>query len=273
MTNPVESHYTSGRLADAILDALRSAGHDPENLDPEALAPLEDFHALGRAATVALADAVGIEPGDRVLDVGSGLGGPARYLARTFKCSVTGIDLTAEFCTVARELNRRVGLADVVEIHQGDALDMPFPDGGFDVVWSQHVAMNIADKGALYREMRRVVANGGRLGIFDVVAGPVEPIHFPVPWAGKAEWSFLEPPEAIRAAVEAAGFDVTRWEDATAEAQAFFATVAAAAAAGQEPPLGLHQILPDWATKMTNTLRNFKEDRIRLVRGVATAGS
>ena len=119
----------------------------------------------------ALAEAAAITSTDEVLDVGCGIGGPARFLATKFGCKVTGIDLTPEFIDVARDLNARVGLGDTIDLRVADALDLPFPDASFDVVWTQHVSMNIADKPGLYAELGRVLRPGGRLAFFDVVAG------------------------------------------------------------------------------------------------------
>ncbi|MGZ8763371.1 MAG: class I SAM-dependent methyltransferase [Acidimicrobiia bacterium] len=265
----VERHYTRGDLQSAVLAAIVEAGYDPDALDPDALAPAEEFHTLGRMATVALADAAGITATDRVLDVGSGLGGPARLLARRYSCHVVGIDLTAELCDVARDLTRRVGLDQQVEIRQGDALELPFGDGEFDVVWTQHVSMNIADKARLFSEMRRVVKPGGRLAFFDILAGPEQPIHFPVPWADDGSVSFLVTADATRRLVTEAAFDVRVWADVTEEAKQFYAALSAAAPT--PTPLGLHLLIPDLPTKGANLRRNVEEQRIIVVRGVADA--
>jgi ubiquinone/menaquinone biosynthesis C-methylase UbiE len=269
-SDAVEQHYTRGDLQQKVLAAIVEAGYDPDALDPEALAPAEEFHTLGRAATIALADAAGITADDHVLDVGSGLGGPARLLAGRYGCRVTGVDLTQELCDVATDLTRRVGLSDRVEIRQGNALDLPFDDGSFDVVWTQHVSMNIADKTGLYGEMRRVARDGGRLAFFDILAGPVQPIHFPVPWAEDKSVSFLATAAETRDAVERAGFSVRVWDDLTADARAFFQQLGAGSTQ-DPPPLGLHLLIPNMPLKGKNLKRAVDEDRIVLVRCVADA--
>lgn len=265
----VEAHYTRGDLQEAVLAALVAAGHDPDHLNPDALAPAEEFHTFGRAGTIALAEAAGITSADRVLDVGSGLGGPARHLAREHGCHVTGIDLTAELVAVANDLTRRVGLADQVELRQGDATDLPFDDATFDVVWTQHVSMNIADKARLFAEMRRVVRSGGRLAFFDILGGAVSPIHFPVPWADDPATSHLATVAETRALLADAGFEVRVWEDLTPAAREFYAGLAATPPAPS--PLGLHLLIPNMAEKGANLKRNVDEDRIAVVRCVADA--
>jgi ubiquinone/menaquinone biosynthesis C-methylase UbiE len=207
---------------------------------------------------------------DRVLDVGSGIGGPARLLTREFGCHVTGVDLTDEFCCVARELNRRVGLDDRIDIRRGDALDLPFVDGEFSVVWTQHVSMNIADKQRLYGEMRRVVPPGGRLAFFDVLAGPNQPIHFPVPWAIDDRMSFLASALETQATIASAGFRTQLWEDVTDDAIQFYKE-ASEAAVGTRPILGLHLVIPNMAEKLLNLKRSAEEGRIIVVRCVAEA--
>ncbi len=269
MTANVETNYSRGGLQQAVLDAIVAAGMDPDDLDPDLLAPAEEFHTLGRPATVALADAASIGADDRVLDVGCGLGGPARYLARERGCHVIGVDLTQEFCDVAADLTRRVGLDDRVQIRQGDALALSDADGSFDVVWTQHVSMNIEDKAGFYREMRRVVRTGGRLAFFDLLSGPSTPIHFPVPWAEGPESSSLATVEATRVLLAAAGFEVNVWEDLTADATDFYAALAAGPASAQ--PLGLHLVIANMAEKGANLKRNVEEGRLTLIRCVARA--
>lgn len=266
MADAVQEHYTRGDLLETVLRALAEAGFDPDHLDPGSLAPAEELHMLGRSATIALAERAAITELDLVLDVGCGIGGPARYLAANLGCEVTGIDLTPELCEVAAELTRRVGLDDKVTIRQADALDLPFDDDAFDVVWTQHVSMNIEDKARFFAELRRVLITGGRLAFFDLLAGPNQPIHFPVPWADDQSVSFLATPDETRELLEAAGFRVRSWEDLTHEAVGFLRQLT-----GPTGPLGPHLLVPDLPAKAGNLRRSIDEGRLVLVRAVADA--
>src|ERR1700758_2750088 len=206
--NPVAAHYTTQSLGVVILEALKAAGKNLDHLTPDDLAPVDEFHGGQRPATIRLAELVGFTGTERVLDVGSGLGGPSRFLAWRYGCRVSGVDLTAEFCRVAEMLTRLTGLVGRVDYRQGNALDLPFDDASFDVVWSQNAAMNIADRDRLYREMRRVLKSGGKLALQEVAAGPGGPPHFPVQWARDPAISFLFSAAETRAKLEAAGFRV-----------------------------------------------------------------
>ncbi len=199
----VVEHYGTGSLRQTVETALRRAGLDAPTLSWSDFAPLDQFHVRGLAATKELAAALPLTPETHVLDVGSGLGGPARFLAATTKCRVTGIDLSAAFVEVATMLAERAGLADRVTYREANALDLPFADASFDHAWTQHVAMNIADRARLYGEIHRVLKPGGRLAIYDVAKGDGGDLIFPVPWARVPEISFLVTPDAMRAALKA----------------------------------------------------------------------
>jgi sarcosine/dimethylglycine N-methyltransferase len=263
----VEQHYSTGPTRANIERALIGAGKDPTALEPADLAMLEDFHTMGRFATAALADLAGVGPEDRILDAGTGIGGAARFLAGQIGCRVTAVDLTAEYCEAASWLNGCVRLDGMIHVRQADVLDLPFEDASFDVVISQHVQMNIADKGGLYREARRVLATGGRLALWDMVAGPEQPIRLPVPWAVEPELSHLVTADELRSITADAGFDVRAWNDLTEQAIPAMDALLAA----PPSPLGLQVFVPDLPMKAANLAKNLQENRTRLVQAVLVA--
>ena len=267
----VQRHYSAGGLTDRILAALADAGKDVDRLIPEDLAPIDEFHIRGREATMELGRAVGLDEGKHVLDVGSGVGGPSRCIAQTFGCRVTGVDLTDDYCRAATMLAQRVGLADLVTYRQGDALDLPFANDSFDVVWTQHAAMNIKEKVTLYREMGRVLKPGGSLAIYDILAGPSGDVIFPVPWARSAETSFLAEPGEMRELIESAGLTISSWIDTTAAAREWFTGLAKKIQQSGLPKLGFHVLLgSDFQAMAQNQRRNLEENRIVLVQITAT---
>ena len=235
----INRYYGQPDLSANILAALQRAGKDLNALTRNDLAPFEEFHLRGRAATMELANLAGLSEGMAVLDVGSGIGGPARTLAAEFGCQVTGLDLTEEYCRAAEMLTGRVGLSDKVTIRQGDALDMPFDDEAFDLVWMQHMAMNIEDKERLFGEIRRVLRPGERLALYEIFAGSITPLHFPVPWASDPAISFLVSPTEARQLLAAAGFRELVWTDVTGESIDVLRQLGAAAQSAPSPRVRL----------------------------------
>jgi SAM-dependent methyltransferase len=266
----IQTHYTRADLGDVILGALEKAGKDLNRLTPEDLAPIDQFHIRGRTATLELARAAGLDAAKHVLDVGSGVGGTSRCLAKEFGCRVTGIDLIDEYCRTAAMLSARTGLAHLVDHRQGDATKLPFDDRAFDVVWTEHAAMNIPDKTRLYKEMHRVLKPGGTLAIYDVLAGPAGPVLFPVPWARTPDTSFLVDPDELRRLLVEAGFTVTDWSDTTEAARAWFVSLAERIRKEGFPTLGFQVLLgAEFQAMAQNQGRNLQEGRIVLGQVVA----
>ncbi len=232
----ISGHYTSGALLERLRAALRADGADPDRPTSEALAPYDQFHSRGIEATEELAALMPVGPTDHVLDIGSGIGGPARYIAWRFGCRVTGIDLTAEFCDVARLLTSSLGLGGKVAFQQGDALAMPFAGATFDGAYSMNVAMNIQNKPGFYREIHRVLRPGAWLVLSEAAKGPGAPPQYPTPWAAAASSSFLSTPDETRAGLAAAGFDVLDLHDTLQKALDYGAKSRAVVARGEKPP-------------------------------------
>ena len=236
-----------------ILAGLRAAGVDPDAPGTQALAAVEEFHIGGRPATAALVAQLGLEPGMRVLDVGCGIGGAARYLASTYGVEVLGVDLTAGYVETATELTRRVGLAGQVSFAVGDASALDVPAGSFDRALLVHVGMNVADKAALMRGLATVLAPGGLLGVYDVMRVGAGPVSYPTPWAAGESTSWLASPGQYRQAMTDAGLEVTAERDRREMALEFFAAIRQAAEAGTAPPVGLGLLMgPSMPAKVGN---------------------
>jgi sarcosine/dimethylglycine N-methyltransferase len=266
----LEAHYSAQDIAARILAALRAAGLDPDQrLSAVELGALDHFHTGGFRASLALKELAQIRAEDRVLDLGAGLAGPARMLAASPGCRVACIELSDDYCVGARLLNRLTALEDRIDIHKGSALDMPFADGSFDVVWMQNVGMNIADKRTLYEEIRRVLKPDGRFAFQEMAAGQTATTYYPLPWATDPADNCLSSIEEMRAALTQCGFIADYFEDVS---DAALPTPAAATPeAAPQAPLSLSVYVDNLAQKAENATRSLREDQIRLVRGVFRA--
>jgi ubiquinone/menaquinone biosynthesis C-methylase UbiE len=260
----VSAHYSRGGLLSRLNAALRDDGVDPERPSMEALAPYDQFHGRGLEATLEIAELAQPGPADHILDIGSGIGGPARYFANRFGCRVTGIDLTAEFCDVARHLTHMFDLEERIAFEVGDALAMPFGEAGFDGAYSMNVSMNIRDKGRFYREIHRVLKPGAWLVLSEVAKGEGGDLDYPTPWAGSARTSFLSTPEETQRGLLEAGFDVVRVHSTLDKALAFGARSRAMVERGEKPPhRAVMLIHGEIATQaMRNTARGLSEGKI-----------
>lgn len=265
----IAQHYESPDLITRIKDGLGKIGKTPEAVTLDDLAPVDEFHFRGSAATQALIDLLDPKPGMQVLDAGAGLGGPARRLAQARNCKVTGVDLSADYCATGAVLNDWLGLSDRVTLTQGDVTNLNgFTDGAFDAAWTIHVGMNVADKSAFYTEVARVLKPGARFVLYDVLAADSQPeIAYPAPWAKESSTSFLVTLDQMTGHLSNAGFDVAQSQDQSAAGLAFLdANIARAKEEGGPPPLGLHVVLGPVFKEIVPTMRrNFAESSVRLV--------
>ncbi len=264
------NHYAPHDLEAAVLRALVAAGKNPEHLVIEDLAAIDEFHIRGRKATLELAGRLHLDSAMHVLDAGCGIGGASRYLSSEYGCRVTGLDITAAYCHVAAMLADRLNLEAMVRYCRGDVLSMPFADASFDLVWTQHAMMNIADKESFYREVMRVLKPGGVLACYDVLAGIGGDIYYPVPWARDATHSFLVRPEQMSRAIEEAGLEIEHWQDTTDKGRSWFKRMGDKLRSQGAPPLGIHILLgDDFKIMAANQVRNLEEDRVALIEAVA----
>lgn len=260
----VSSHYTHGRLVDAITEGVARLGKTIDSVAIEDLAPVDEFHVGGRVATEALLDQLAIADSHRVLDVGCGLGGASRFAAHRYGCHVTGIDLTPEYVATGNVLCDWVGLTGQIDLTVGDATALDFPDASFDRAFVIHVGMNIADKTALAAELYRVLRPAGRAGIYDIMRITAGELQYPVPWAGSAAGSALAAPHEYRAALEAAGFAVVAERNRRDFAVEFFTRMQARAQGSDgPPPLGIHILMGSSAPlKVRNMIDNISRNLI-----------
>jgi ubiquinone/menaquinone biosynthesis C-methylase UbiE len=265
--NQVSQFYMGpGNLVEAIGSALHAAGLDRATLRPADLAPVDEFHIRGRAASLEIIEALGLSAGSHVLDLGSGLGGPARTLAELTGCTVTGVDLTAEFCEVATALSEWTGLSERTRFRVGDATTTGLPDAAVDAAMTVHVAMNISDKHALYAEAFRVLRPGGRFVVYDVLQGEGGDVHYPVPWANDPSTSFLATPKDMRDLLPAAGFEVISEVDSSDESLTWFQHMRARIQREGPPPVSFAAFLGEAFEQMAaNQVANIAERRIRTV--------
>jgi ubiquinone/menaquinone biosynthesis C-methylase UbiE len=267
----VEAHYTRGHLIRAITDGLAKLGRTPQSVAIDDLGPVDEFHIGGRQATEELMQQLHLGKDLHVLDVGSGLGGAARFVGSRHGCRVTGIDLTGEYVETARTLSEWTGLGQRLRFHHGSALEMPFADGEFDRAYMLHVGMNIPDKRALFTEVARVLKPGGAFAVYDVMQTGDAPLIFPVPWAATPDISALATPDAYKAALRASRFEIVAERNRRAFAIEFFKTLRARMAqAGGPPPLGLHLVMgTDSAVKIGNMMANIDRGSIAPVELIA----
>lgn len=259
----VVRHWSHGSLEQAIRDGLAAMGRDLDSVQPEDLAALDELHMGGHEATIHFAERMAPGPSMTFLDIGSGLGGPARFFARQYGCTVVGVDLTPEYVAVAGTLTRLVGLGDRVTFHVGSATELPFDNGSFDAATLVHVGMNVPDKEQLCVEAARVLKPGAVFGVYEIMQTGKGELIFPVAWADTAATSFLADPATHRQALTAAGFEVVAEEDRRQPALEFFHRMKARFAESGPPPLGLHTHMgPEAPRKVANMIANLERGMV-----------
>ena len=266
----ISSHYSHGSLNEVIQDGLLKMQNGSDSNPIDLLAGVDEFHMGGRSATMTLAEQLKIQPDHRILDVGCGLGGTARYLASSFDCIVSGIDLTPEYVEVGNQLNQSLGLEGQIDLSVASATDMPFGDAEFDRTSMLHVGMNVADKSALMTEIGRVTKPDGYFAVFDVMRVGDGAIEYPVAWAANESTSFVRTVDDYQEALEEAGFEVIEVTEKRDVALSFFEAIKARLTQGGPPPLGLHIVMgSDAKTKLGNMYENVQKGVIAPVQVLA----
>lgn len=269
--NKISRHYERGDLLEAILAGVEQMGKTPDTLTIEDLAAVDEFHIGGREASRDFLNQLSISSNDHVLDIGCGIGGASRFVAKEFGGRVTGVDLTKEYVETGTALCDWLGMNDQVSLVQGNVLDLNFPDAAFNKAFMLHVGMNIPDKPGLASEVLRVLKPGGLFGIYDVMKVGDEMVTFPVPWATAPEGSWLATPEEYKCALLEAGFEIVAERNRRDFALEFFVKLKARSQGSSGPaPLGLHVIMGANApTKIQNMIVNIAEGRIAPVELIA----
>jgi SAM-dependent methyltransferase len=273
VTDSLVDHYAgSGDLTSSIAAALDAAGIGRAGIATTVLAPVDEFHIRGRAATLEIAEALQVDTSSRVLDIGSGLGGPARTIAEATGAHVTGVDLTPAFSATAADLSAWTGLGEKTAFLVGDATALDFPDAHFDAALTVHVGMNVADKPAMYREAHRTLRPGGRFVVYDVLQGPGGEVHYPVPWARDSDTSFLASRDEMADFLSGARFTILDQADSSAESLVWFEAMAKRLAESGPPPVTFATFLgSDFGDMARNQVANLRERRIQTVTFVCEA--
>lgn len=263
----LKAHYSVKDIETRILNALREAGLDPDKgLSPQELGALDHFHTGGFAASLVLQELAKIQCGDRVLDIGAGLAGPARMLASSPGCHVDCIELSEDYCVGAELLNKLTGLEDRIQMHRGSALELPFPDNSFDAAWMQNVGMNIENKQKLYEEVCRVLKPGGCFAFQEMTAGDSAASYFPLPWATDPVDNLLISAEEMQSLLNGTGFIADYFEDVS-DTQ-LNPPSGSPAQSNPQVQLSLSAYVDNLGQKAENATRSLREGEIRFVRGV-----
>jgi cyclopropane fatty-acyl-phospholipid synthase-like methyltransferase len=264
----INNQYGQKDLGNKILETIQKEGINTAELVKDAFAPIDELHLRGSAATLELAQKVKLNENMRVLDVGCGIGGPARNIVSKFGCHVTGLDLSKEYCRAAELINEYIGLSDKIEIQQGNALEMPFNDEVFDVAFIQHVLMNVEDKSLLFSQVSRILHPKGRVAVNTICTGATTPVHYPVIWANSPDISFLLSADDLQKCIKKSGFTQLSWNDDTNKVLEGIEHARTTPRSDKPQPISPGLFVSDVSTKWKNIVRNLKEGRITVIQGV-----
>ena len=258
----ISDHWGTGDVYARIMKAMAAASISPDTVTVEQMAPADHFHARGLPATVELADALLIEAGHHIVDIGCGVGGPARYLAKRFGCRVSGVDITEPFVEAANKLTALLKMEGQVAVELGDGQQLPYGDAMFEGGYTQHVTMNIADRARFFGEAFRVLKPGAFFALTEHGLGPAGSPHYPLPWSEDGSGAYLVTPADTVTYLEGAGFVDVEVEDTGAKYLAGYRRAMELAAQGNVPPFGTHILMGQTApAKTKNAARNIEEGR------------
>ncbi|MFP4533269.1 MAG: class I SAM-dependent methyltransferase [Desulfobacterales bacterium] len=271
MTNDriIRHYHVDENLTESVLSAIKKEKGGLDNLSVDDLIAIDGFHIRGRKSTIELAEMLNLDAAHRVLDIGAGSGGTARYLADRFGCRVIGIDLTFSYTALAAELAKHVGLSHQIAYGCANGAKLPFEKESFDIAWTDHIQMNIPDKSQYIKELRRVLKPGGKIALHEVFTGARGDPYLPAPWSSDPSTSFVIPADQMKTHLSQMNFKVLEWQDVTEISSRWFQKMQARQKASSPPPLGIHLLMgPNAKEKIANMGRSLAEGRARVIMGV-----